>query len=440
MAVFAFHCRRLLYCSLPCRRSFRIWLIRLVQMMYYLHVYVSSLSTHLNLLPPTFLSSLPPSIYPLTFFNLPSLLLQLKTFTVHDKQTEYYYSMYFNDEKFIVLGNSVRDSTFALVLCEYFACVGALVVIYTVLVLCKYESFAPFRKTLSDISIPCLVFSLAILIKDIYSYSVSFQYVSTEWYRAFPIPIVVPLFAVFNTFISIIVTIIIGPNFQIPLMLSSLASVLCLKGKFYNSIIQVILIFSIALFAVLATFHFTWVILAFSSYPVRCLASQAFTVPLILIVIIVYTIINYVLSSPTIVLEIKKKSKRIAVTLISIFLMVPFLIALMGILYYYSQVLIDVNDSQNYPIKTIIAGLVPTVVTTLGALVLRNTLKAFNTMMNEKTEILNSNSAEENPTHSHNMAQLQVAEGEQETLQRKQKFNADKDSDEEMLPMVEFDH
>lgn len=58
----------------------------------------------------------------------------------------------------------------------------------------------------------------------------------------------------------------------------------------------------------------------------------------------------------------------------------------MGILYYYSQVLVDVNDSQNYPIKTIIAGLVPTLVTTIGALVLRNTLKAYKSVLNDKYE------------------------------------------------------
>ena len=82
-------------------------------------------------------------------------------------------------------------------------------------------------------------------------------------------------------------------------------------------------------------------------------------------------------SSPRLILNMKYKLKRIVFTLVIALLMVPFIIALLGVLYYYSQVLIEVNDSESSPVKTIIGGLVPTVVTAFVAWTGKNAVKAY---------------------------------------------------------------
>ena len=99
---------------------------------------------------------------------------------------------------------------------EYCATVGSLLIVYTLLILCRYNTFSPLRKTMSDISVPCMVFSLIIFIKDVQSYTKSFRYVSLEWYRSFPIPYVFLVCSLINGFMSILVAVLIGPNFPIP--------------------------------------------------------------------------------------------------------------------------------------------------------------------------------------------------------------------------------
>ncbi len=355
--------------------------------------------------------------------------------------------MYFNSEKFVVLGNSVRSSTSALVICEYFASSGAVLVIYTILFLCKYELFSSLSRALSYISVPCLVATLTIFIKDIYSYSVSFRYVSTEWYLAFPMPYVFPIFSLINIVISIIITILIGPKFPIPALLKFFCGNIGLKGRFYNLLIQTVLVFSITSCTVLVTFHFAWVVLAFSAYPVRCLASQAFTIPFIVTVFAIYFAINYIVSSPTVVFQIRERSKRIAITLVLALLTVPFLIALLGVLYYYSKVLIDVNDSQNYPIKTVIGGLVPTVVTALVAWAFRNAITAYTAVAvlddKEKTNQMETSNEEQLSLHGVDSETTLLEDITESAFDNKRektkriKERNDNGQDEELLSLVD---
>ena len=244
---------------------------------------------------------------------------------------------------------------------------------------------------MSDVSVPCFVFTLTILVRDILSYTRSFRYVSSEWNVAFPIPYVYPIFAMINIIVASIVVAVIGTKFPVPALLELFYTNIGLKGRFYYSVVQVILVFSITSFTVLITFHFAWVVLAFAAYPVRSLASQAFTIPFLVISFAIYFAATYVLSYPTVVLKVKEKTQRLAVAFVTGILTMPFIIALLGVLYYYSQVLIDVNDSQNYPIKTVIGGLVPTLITALGAWALRNTLKAWTSMIDNKIDKLDNN-------------------------------------------------
>ena len=345
--------------------------------------------------------------------------------------------MYFNNEKFVVLGNSIRSSTSALVICEYFASGGALLVIYTILMLCRYELFYPMSRVMSYVSVPCLVATITILIKDIYSYTESFRYVSVEWNLAFPMPYVFPIFAIVNCVMSIIMTIFIGPKFPVPALLKLCCMNIGLKGRFYNSVIQTVLVFSITSCTVLITFHFAWVVLAFSAYPVRSLASQAFTIPFLVISFAIYFAINYMVSFPTAMFLIKERSKRIAITLVSAFLTVPFLIALMGVLYYYSRVLIDVNDSQNYPIKTVIGGLLPTVVTAFAAWAFRNTIKAYTAVLDDK-EKRNSkekiNEEQQSSSNGESTLLEDMTELSKRELTKEKKENVE---DEELLSLVE---
>ena len=237
--------------------------------------------------------------------------------------------------------------------------------------------FSPIQKVFSDISVPCLVFTAVIFGKDAYYYNKSFQYVTSEWLRSFPMPIIFPVCSFINLILSIITVVIIGHKFPLPGLLDLFYSNISCRSKFYRSCIQVIMIFSISSFAVLLTFHFAWVVLAFSAYPIRCIASQAFILPFISITLAIYFAIDYVASSPRLILNMKYKLKRIVFTLVIAFLMVPFIIALLGVLYYYSQVLIEVNDSESSPVKTIIGGLVPTVVTAFVAWTGKNAVKAY---------------------------------------------------------------
>ena len=213
---------------------------------------------------------------------------------------------------------------------------------------------------------------------------------------AFPIPYVFPIFALFNGIGSAIVTAIIKDKFAVPAALRFFYTNIGIKGRFYNSVVQAVLIFSITSFTVLVTFHFAWVVLAFAAYPVRSLASQAFTIPFLVISFAVYFTINYVLSFPTVVFRFKQRSKKIAVALVSALLTVPFLIALLGVLFYYSHILVEVNDSLNYPVKTVIASLVPTVITGLCAWAFRNTLKAYAKVTEKEAETSNIRSNESN--------------------------------------------
>ena len=298
---------------------------------------------------------------------------QLKSYAVGSQEKERYYSLYFDEQTFIVIGNSVHGTTNALVICEYFASVGSLIVIYIALLLSKSTLFSRVGKFLSDISIPCFAVKLTILIKDILSYHKSFHYTS-EWLRSFPIPIVFPVCAIINLVLSVLVVKVISEHFPLPGLLNFCYIYCCNKNKYIKVILQSFLIFSITSVAVLVAFHFAWVLLAFSAYPVRSIASQAFIVPFLSLILTAFFIIDSIASTPALLRQMKSKA---TFSLVIASLTIPFIIAIFGVLYYYSQVLVEVNDSENSPIKTVIGGATPTVVAAIFAWTGRKIIKAY---------------------------------------------------------------
>ena len=366
---------------------------------------------------------------------------QLKSYAVGSQEKERYYSLYFNEQTFVVIGNNVHGTTNALVICEYFASVGSLVVIYIALLLSKSTLFSRVGKFFSDISIPCFAVMLTILIKDILSYHKSFHYTS-EWLRSFPIPIVFPVCATINFALSILVVKVISKHFPLPGLLNFCYIYCCCKNKkFIKATLQCLLIFSITSVAVLVTFHFAWVLLAFSAYPVRSIASQAFIVPFLSLVLTAFFIIDSIASTPALLRQMKSK---VTFSLVIAFLTIPFIIAVFGVLYFYSKVLIEVNDSENSPIKTVIGGATPTVVAAIFAWTGRKIMKTY-IEVNQKSS-QNDNKSTDNDVK---IGDNDIKEGDSDIFELKvvkeaiksnikeESDSNDKDDDEEMLLLNE---
>ena len=124
---------------------------------------------------------------------LNALTVWLKSYAVGTDETSRYYSLYFNDEEFVTLTSFSGDSAAALVVFEYVASVGWLIVIYVFLFLgARRKELKSIFEFFSQVSPPCVAAMLAMVIFDIKSFATEFEYSTSEWLRAFPIPIVFP--------------------------------------------------------------------------------------------------------------------------------------------------------------------------------------------------------------------------------------------------------
>ena len=64
---------------------------------------------------------------------------------------------------------------------------------------------------LSEISIPCLGFLIAVIVSNnIEEYNRSFRFSDSEWLKALPVPIIFPVFAVVNLIVSVTVVLIVA--------------------------------------------------------------------------------------------------------------------------------------------------------------------------------------------------------------------------------------
>lgn len=309
-------------------------------------------------------------------------IFQLKSYAVGNLETDHYYSLYFDEDKgmFVVLGNDVRGTTYALIICEYMAAFGAMVALYTLLLVSRFKVFSGISKVFSDLSTSCFVLLIVMIIKDLISYRESYDSSSSTWYYTFPLPVVIPVWSVVNLVLSILVVIFIGKEFPLPGLLRFFYNHCCHKSKYVKGCLQVILVFSIAGVVLLVAFHFVWILLAFSAYPVRSIASQAFTIPLLVGMLTIFFLVDTVSSAPGLRLrEAQSRLKRIGFSVVLSLMGIPIIIGLFGTLYFYSQALVKVNETENNPIKTVIAGLAPTIVAALLAWFTRKTLLYFDT-------------------------------------------------------------
>ena len=123
--------------------------------------------------------------------------------------------------------------------------------------------------------------------------------------------------------------------------------------------VKVVLIFSVTSIAILGVFHVAWVVLAFSSYPVRSIASQAFITPFVIVLFVVLMVMDYSARSQS----TNNLSTGEICRLFFIFAMcAPLVVTFLGVLYFYSQALVDVNDSENNPFKSVLAAVTPAII------------------------------------------------------------------------------
>ena len=314
--------------------------------------------------------------------------MQLKSYALdYTTKEDRYYSLYFDGEQFVVLGNDVHGTTLALIVCEYFGTLGSLITIYTLLLLTKLDAFRSIRVIFSEVSVPCVAAMLFIVIKDIVSYCQAVDKTS-EWSYAFPIPFVFPICSIINIVLSIATVVIINKEFPLPGLLNSVHVHCCCENMIAKGVLQIILVFSLISTAILFGFHFVWVILAFSAYPIRSIASQAFIIPVIFILTTVYFVIDAVIGygAPHLLKKLRNKNflSRFVLYILMGILALPFTIGLFGVLYFYSQVLVEVNESENNPFKTVIAGLTPTAIAALAAWSGRKILKTYAVVKGDK--------------------------------------------------------
>ena len=334
--------------------------------------------------------------------------MQLKSYAVGTDETSRYYSLYFDDEVFITLNSFAGDSASALVAFEYVASVGWLIVIYVFLFLgARREELKRIFEFFSQVSPPCVAAMLAIVIYDINSYATEFEYSTSEWLTAFPIPVVFAAFSLVNLPLAIAVVVFHGKNFPLPGLMKlvfKMCTSKCGRGdkKIWSGIVKVILIFSVTSVGILSVFHVVWVVLAFSAYPVRAIASQAFTIPFVIFIFLFFMFIDYVASSEVLIKQATSKSGKICLIVVIIGMVAPFTVALLGVFYYYSQALVDVNDSENNPIKTIIAGVTPVMAATFCLWLVRSALKGIEDVTNNR----DAREASESAAHAVNLLPL----------------------------------
>ena len=339
------------------------------------------------------------------------VFIQLKSYSVGTDETDRFYAQYFDGKNFIVIGSNIRETTTSLLVFEYLGALGFATAIYVMLIFSalNFENIKYVGWFLSEISLPCLGLSIAILANNINYYNNSLQYTDSEWLRALPAPVIFPVFSVANLIIAIMVITFITikekkgeESFPLPSIIESMCfshDHCPLLMRAIKRCIQVILLYSITLFVALLAFHFVWVTLAISAYPSRSIASLAFVFPFISISLIVFFFIEVIAMAFEYRWEVdhpnhendkahkviefidgklkmnfadhlrhrqgtktshssnpKNKLKLIIVVII---IVLPLLVAVFGGLYFYSQALIDVNDAENNPFKTIIAAAIP---------------------------------------------------------------------------------
>ena len=340
------------------------------------------------------------------------VFLQLKSYSVGTDETDRFYAQYFDGKNFIVIGSDIRETTTSLLVFEYLGAIGFATAIYVMLIFSalNFENIKYVGWFLSEISLPCLGLSIAILANNINYYNNSMQYTDSEWLRALPAPVIFPVFSVVNLIIAIIVITFITikekegeESFPLPSIIESLCfshdhcPLLMIAIK---RCIQVILLYSITLFVALIAFHFVWVTLAISAYPSRSIASLAFVFPFISISLIVcffievtamafeyrfdpegdpnhendkaHKVIEFIDSKlkmnfagylrhrqQTKTSHSSNPKKKLIFIIVVIIIILPLLVAVFGGLYFYSQALVDVNDAENNPFKTVIAAVIP---------------------------------------------------------------------------------
>ena len=374
--------------------------------------------------------------------------LQLKSYSVGTDETDRFYAQYFDGDKFIVIGSDIRETTTLLLGFEYVGAIGFALVIYILLIFSAFdiENIEYIGYFLSEMSLPCLGFWITIVIYNTHYYRNSLQYRNSEWLKSLPVPVIFPVFSVVNLIISIIIIAVVTKiekkknkakyknggdkdgsgneqeekNFTvIPLSsmtgkrardtattnqaenkekeresfpVPSICQLLffshdhCPKVmNWFKKCIQVILLFSITSFVFVITFHFIWVALGFSAYPVRSIATLGSVLPIIFISVAVFFIIEIVamileekykddkackvvkwlddkLGVKTEHLDMKDviRKRKLAFALVVSILIFPLLGCIFGVLYFYSKAITDVNDSENNPLKTVIAAAIPT--------------------------------------------------------------------------------
>lgn len=296
--------------------------------------------------------------------------MQLKSYAVSSIEMDHYYALYYDkeQEKYVVYGNNLRGTTRALIAFEYLAAVGSVIAFYILLLLTRFSLFQKIGEFFSTISTSCVILMLVMLIKDLISYSEAYSSSTVAWYYTFPLPVVFLLWSIANITFSVLVVMFIGREFPLPGMLNFIHMHWCFKkSKAVKRLLQVILVFSITSVALLVAFHFVWILLAFSAYPIRSIASQAFTIPLLSLILSLFYLADTLAKAPGLLRQAGNKLKKFVFAAALLAMAVPIIIGLSGVLYYYSQALIKINETENNPIKTIIAGLAPTVVAALLA-------------------------------------------------------------------------
>ena len=292
-------------------------------------------------------------------------MLQLKSYAVGTEETSRFYSLYFNDEVFVTLNRCTGNSASALVACQYAASIGWLVVMYTILFLSRYrKQLISIVCFFSQVSPPCVAVVVIIVVYDIHSYTTQYEYSTSEWLRAFPIPIVFVMFSTVNLPLAVAVVVDDAGTFRLPGLMQLLYNMW--GSNKYSKVrevlfgcAKVVLIFSVTSIAILGVFHVAWVVLAFSSYPVRSIASQAFITPFVIVVFVVLMVMDYSARSQS----TSNLSTGDTCRLFFVFAMcTPLVTTFLGVLYFYSQALVDVNDSENNPFKSVLAAVTPAII------------------------------------------------------------------------------
>lgn len=280
--------------------------------------------------------------------------------------------------------SNIHTTVRTLICFEYLAAGGALVVFYSLLAMSRWEKFHVIGKFFADIGIPCTGIMLYIVARDVYVYLYSGRmYLSEDWLLAFPFPVIIPSSFLVNLVMSCLTVAFITDHFHLPSILVIFSFLPCERRlrKCIKIAVQITLVFSIANLLVLLLFHLAWVVLAFAAYPVYSIGSLAFVVPLLLMVLDLFFLIEFIADARILYHEFGDRVKKMVFTLLGAILLGPFFIAIFGVLYCYSRVIVNVSGSKDYPIASLIVGAAPNVTAVVIVQLASNAIKA---LINEK--------------------------------------------------------